>query len=103
MLKEADKSGFGTSEATAGIVTSLCAVSELLGGFLASTVGGFVAETLGFPVSTIFVVAVQISILAILIILGLWKIKSMLYFQSSLKNIYYSGINNATQFLYKTI
>jgi len=59
-------------EAAAGIVTSLWECSELIGGYLGSTLGGVAASYWGFPAATTCVFFLQSAVLVILISMAVY-------------------------------
>ena len=61
-----------SNEAGAGIVTSLWECSELVGGYLGSTLGGVAASSWGFPAATTCVFFLQSTVLVFLIFMALF-------------------------------
>ena len=61
-----------SDEAGAGIVTSLWECSELVGGYLGSTLGGVAASSWGFPAATTCVFSLQSAVLFIVIFMGVY-------------------------------
>ena len=57
-------------EAGAGIVTSLWECSELVGGYLGSSLGGLAAQRWGFREATAGVVGLEAAVLILLVIMG---------------------------------
>ena len=61
-----------SDEASAGIVTSLWECSELVGGYLGSTLGGVAASYWGFPAATTCVFFLQSAVLVIVISMAVY-------------------------------
>ena len=57
-------------EAGAGIVTSLWECSELVGGYLGSSLGGLAAQRWGFREATAGVVGLEAAVLILMVIMG---------------------------------
>ena len=64
-----------SNEAGAGIVTSLWECSELVGGYLGSTIGGVVASLVGFQAATTCVFLLQLAVLVLVVSMAVYKYK----------------------------